>query len=157
MWLFRRCAISLLPRPPRAAPPPPYPSYPAPRFPTIPRAAKSLALVSPKYTVGGAGRPTRRSSRRRCTAQTRRPFCSPISTRAWFRCIMAAQLSGTPLDGISSHPNSYVFGFSTLPLEMRTHVLYPSTRTYVRISRRRDVYDHTKKGPEENHPTDHPC
>ena len=33
VWLFRRCAISPPPRPPRAAPPIPIPHYPAPRFP----------------------------------------------------------------------------------------------------------------------------
>ena len=42
-WPFRRCALSPLPRPPH-------------------RAAYKLALVSPVYTVGGAGRPTRHSS-----------------------------------------------------------------------------------------------
>ena len=73
------------------------PHYPAPRFPTIPRAAYKLALVSPASTVGGAGRPTRHSSRRRCAARKRRPFWCAISTRAWFRAIMAAQLSGKSL------------------------------------------------------------
>ncbi len=97
-WFMLR-AISPLPRPPRAAPPHPIPHYPAPRFPTIPRAAKSLALVSARSNVRSAGRPTRHSSGRRCAAQTRRPFCRAISTPTWSRCIMAAQLSGNPLDG----------------------------------------------------------
>ncbi len=84
---------------PRGAPNPhtPLPRAALPRH--YPRAATRLALVSPASTVGGAGRPTRHSSRRRCAAQTRRPFCAMISTRTWFRCMMAAQLSGTPLDG----------------------------------------------------------
>ncbi len=75
------------------------PHYPAPRFPTIPRAAYKLALVSAWSSVRSAGRPTRRSSRRRCAAQTRRPFWCAISTPARSRCIMAAQLSGKSLGG----------------------------------------------------------
>ncbi len=66
-----------------------------------PRAATRLALVSPASTVGGAGRPTRHSSRRRCAARRHRPFWCAVSTRAWFRCMMAAQLSGTPLGRLS--------------------------------------------------------
>ncbi len=57
------------------------PHYPAPRFPTIPRAAYKLALVSAWSNVRSAGRPTRHSSRRRCAAHRRRPFCNAISTR----------------------------------------------------------------------------
>ncbi len=112
MWPFGRCAFSLLPRPPRAAHPYPIPHYPAPRFPTIPRAAKSLALVSPASTARSAGRPTRHSSRRRCAAHRRRPFCAMISTRTWFRCMMAAQLSGKALGGPQASWSEYTCGGS---------------------------------------------
>ena len=78
------------------------PHYPAPRFPTIPRAAYKLALVSAWSSVRSAGRPTRHSSGRRCAARRLRPFCRAISTRTSYRCIMAAQLSGNPFGGIPS-------------------------------------------------------